>query len=164
DSLLSVAVISRANQAGLNITLKDLFQHQTIAELAQGAPAPATPHSDMIRVTLDSLRSWGREALEHAGLPPEGAAIVTEVQIEASLRGQPTHNVDSIPRYARRLLAGAMNPNPHIRVERETAISAQLDGDDGPGQWVAVVAMETATRKAREKGVGLVSVRRSNHF
>ena len=34
-----------------------------------------------------------------------------------------------------------------IRIERETAINAQLDGDNGPGQWVSVVAMEIAIRK-----------------
>jgi amino acid adenylation domain-containing protein/non-ribosomal peptide synthase protein (TIGR01720 family) len=34
DSILSLQVISKANQAGLNFTLKQLFQHQTIAQLA----------------------------------------------------------------------------------------------------------------------------------
>ena len=70
----------------------------------------------------------------------------------------------SIPRYAQRITAGTINPRPVIRVEHETGISAQVDGDNGPGQWVAVVAMETAIRIAREKGVGIVAVRRSNHL
>jgi LDH2 family malate/lactate/ureidoglycolate dehydrogenase len=117
-----------------------------------------------VRVTVESLRAYGREALERAGLATEGAAIVTEVQIEASLRGQPTHSMDSIPRYARRIASGAINPQPQIRVEHETAISAQIDGDNGPGQWVSVVAMETAIGKARDKGIGIVGARRSNHF
>ncbi|BDI19712.1 hypothetical protein ANSO36C_55140 [Nostoc cf. commune SO-36] len=34
DSILSLQVISKANQAGLHLTPKQLFQHQTIAELA----------------------------------------------------------------------------------------------------------------------------------
>jgi amino acid adenylation domain-containing protein len=34
DSILSIQVIARANQAGLELTPKQLFQHQTIAELA----------------------------------------------------------------------------------------------------------------------------------
>ncbi|MBW4672726.1 MAG: amino acid adenylation domain-containing protein [Desmonostoc geniculatum HA4340-LM1] len=34
DSILSIQVISRANQAGIQIAPKQLFQHQTIAELA----------------------------------------------------------------------------------------------------------------------------------
>jgi amino acid adenylation domain-containing protein/non-ribosomal peptide synthase protein (TIGR01720 family) len=35
ESILSIQIIARANQAGLRLTAKDLFQHQTIAELAQ---------------------------------------------------------------------------------------------------------------------------------
>ena len=34
DSILSIQVISKANQAGLRLTPKQLFQHQTIAQLA----------------------------------------------------------------------------------------------------------------------------------
>ncbi|TWP53632.1 amino acid adenylation domain-containing protein [Lentzea tibetensis] len=59
DSILSIQVVSRARQAGLRLTSKDIFRHQTIAELAvvvgEGAaaepadldliigPAPLTP-------------------------------------------------------------------------------------------------------------------------
>jgi len=86
------------------------------------------------------------------------------VQLEASLRDQPTHNMVSIPRYAQRVVAGTINGQPDIRVEHETGISALIDGDNGPGQWVAVVAMETAIRLARQKGAGIVAVRRSNHL
>ena len=32
DSILSIQVISKANQAGLRLTLNQLFQHQTIAQ------------------------------------------------------------------------------------------------------------------------------------
>ncbi len=106
-------------------------------------PAVMEEVEPRVRVTAESLRSYGREALERAGLAPEGAAIVTEVQLEASLRGQPTHNIVAIPRYARRIAAGTINPRPHIRIERKTEISALVDGDNGPGQWVAVMAMET---------------------
>ncbi len=41
DSILAIQIISRANQAGIQITAKQLFQHQTIAELA--AVATQTP-------------------------------------------------------------------------------------------------------------------------
>ena len=102
--------------------------------------------------------------LTRAGLVEAGAIAVAEVQFEASMRGQPTHDMVSIPRYARRIAAGIINPRPQMRIERETATSALLDGDNGPGQWVATVGMELAIRKAREAGVGVVSVRRSNHF
>lgn len=43
DSILGIQVVARANQAGLRLNPKDLFQHQTIAELA--AVAISNPES-----------------------------------------------------------------------------------------------------------------------
>jgi amino acid adenylation domain-containing protein len=196
DSLLSVQVVLRAREAGLDLDLRQHFRNQTLSALSRAGlafitpvadadgnsrttsvgtadPGPAAcgdvaagmePEGEGIRVTVESLRAFGREALEHAGLDPEGAATVAEVQLEASLRGQPTHHVDSIPRYAKRLIRGALNRHPRIRVERDSGFSAALDGDNGPGQWVAMVAMNLALEKAAAHGIGVVTVRRSNHL
>ncbi len=167
NSLLSVQIVLRARDAGIDVTLRQLFQHQTVGELAGVAGVSSeAPEAEgpVVRVPAEALRAYGREALERAGLEPEVAAIVTEVQLESSLRGQPTHNIGDIPRYARRIAAGIINAHPQMRAERETAVSLRMDADNGPGQWAAVVAMEAAIRKAREAGVGIVTVRRSNHF
>jgi amino acid adenylation domain-containing protein len=185
NSILALEMIARAHEAGLVIVPRQLWENQTIAELARvtvsstarpqrpqspprNDPQPSRPTTSTTRpavlVTVESLRAYGREALEGAGLRRDGAAIVTEAQLEASLRDQPTHNMVSIPRYARRLAAGTINPQPNIRIERETATSAHVDGDNGPGQWVADVAMQTAIGLARNSGVGIVGVRRSNHL
>ena len=117
-----------------------------------------------VRVTVQSLRAYGVEAFVRAGLPEEGARIVTEVQLEASLRGQPTHNMGGVPGYAARAASGVLNPTPTIRVERETATHVQIDGDNGPGQWVSVVAMRHAMAKAKAAGVGMAGAHHSNHF
>ncbi len=117
-----------------------------------------------VRVRTDALRAFGVEAFTKAGLAPEGAAAVTEVQLEAQLRGQPTHNMGGIPGYARRMRAGHINTRPNIAVVSESACHVQVDGDAGPGQWVSVVAMNHAIRKARESGVGVVGVKNSQHF
>jgi amino acid adenylation domain-containing protein len=178
DSLLSVQVVRAASEAGLRLGLGDLFQNQTLEALARAADeAAAVPEPGLatssrsgddpartVWVAVEALRAWGREALEAAGLEARGAGIVTEVQLEASLRGQSTHNMIGIPRYARRIASGLMNANPDIRVERDTPLSAAIDGDNGPGQWVSVVAVEMAIRKAQEHGIGVASARRSNHF
>jgi amino acid adenylation domain-containing protein len=176
NSILSINIVLDAKRAGLQIDLKQIYQYQTIAELARavqlgnktgqtGLDVPASSEQkSRILVTIESLRAYGHEALMRAGLTAEGAAIVTEVQLEASMRGHPTHDMVSIPRYAVRIASGKLNSRPQIRIERETANTVQIDGDNGPGQWVSTVAMEAAIRKAREQGVGIVSVRRSNHF
>ncbi|HYP26889.1 MAG TPA: amino acid adenylation domain-containing protein, partial [Blastocatellia bacterium] len=41
DSILSIQVVARANQAGLRLTPRHMFQHQTIAELAAAAATEA---------------------------------------------------------------------------------------------------------------------------
>ncbi|WP_318199945.1 non-ribosomal peptide synthase/polyketide synthase [Streptomyces sp. SCL15-4] len=43
DSILSIQIVSRARQAGLALTTKDVFRHQTVAELALRAKESA-PH------------------------------------------------------------------------------------------------------------------------
>jgi len=86
------------------------------------------------------------------------------VQLESSLRGQPTHNMGDVPGYCRRIKAGHMNSRPNIRTIKGTGISARIDGDNGPGQWVSVVATREAIGRAKEQGVGIVTVQHSNHF
>ncbi|MGH2370232.1 MAG: Ldh family oxidoreductase, partial [Chloroflexota bacterium] len=122
------------------------------------------PIAPAARVTVESLRQYGIEAFVRAGLLEDGAQIVTEVQLEASLRGQPTHNMGGVPGYAIRVAKGLLNPTPSIRVEAETAVHAQIDGDNGPGQWISVVAVRHAIAKAKAAGIGIVTARRSNHF
>jgi amino acid adenylation domain-containing protein/non-ribosomal peptide synthase protein (TIGR01720 family) len=62
DSILSLQVIARANQAGLSLTPKQLFQHQTIAELAaiaQPLTPPSAPSTEVIgSVPLTPIQSW----------------------------------------------------------------------------------------------------------
>ncbi|NJC74321.1 non-ribosomal peptide synthetase, partial [Planosporangium thailandense] len=43
DSILSIQLVSRARQAGLRLTSRDVFQHQTIAELATVVAAQPAP-------------------------------------------------------------------------------------------------------------------------
>src|SRR5579859_5508708 len=117
-----------------------------------------------VRVTIDSLRAFGTEALVRAGLPEDGAATIVDVQLESNLRGQPTHNMGDIPGYTRRIMAGHINPRPSFRIVRQTGVSLLLDGDNGPGQWVAAQATKLAIDKAKEQGVAIVGVNHSNHF
>jgi len=51
DSILSLQIVSRANQAGLQLAPKQLFQHQTIAELAAVAGTTSLSHAEQGLVT-----------------------------------------------------------------------------------------------------------------
>ena len=111
-----------------------------------------------------SLSAWSGALLEAAGLEAPAAALVADTLVEASLRGVDSHGVARLPIYCERLRAGLMNPRPRPRVERETGAVASVDGDHGPGQVAAVLAMERSVALAREHGVGAVTVHRSGHY
>ena len=183
NSILSIEVVADAMDAGLNLELDQLFRYQTIAELAPivvagrsvarahdnagsdppGVPTAITP-AELPRYSIESLRAFSLEALEQVGLSTEGARVLTEVQLESSLRGQVTHNIGDVPRYAKRLASGVLNASPTMTVTDTSAISATVDGDNAPGQWVATVAIDKAIALAVGSGAGFVSVKRSNHF
>jgi non-ribosomal peptide synthase protein (TIGR01720 family) len=62
DSILSIQIISKANHAGLNLTPKQIFQHQTIAELAAVATTTETRKAEQGLVTgllpLTPIQHW----------------------------------------------------------------------------------------------------------
>ncbi len=46
----------------------------------------------------------------------------------------------------------------------ETPVSAVIDGEDGMGQLIGHKAMEMAIEKAKTTGIGMITVRNSNHY
>jgi len=62
DSILSIQIVAKANQAGLSLKPRDLFQHQTIAELAGVAQAGAAVEAEQGIVTgpvpLTPIQHW----------------------------------------------------------------------------------------------------------
>ncbi len=63
DSILSIQVVARAKQAGLAITARDVFEHQTIAALAEcagGTVAPTTAEQGAVTgdVPLTPIQHW----------------------------------------------------------------------------------------------------------
>ncbi|MFE2696739.1 non-ribosomal peptide synthase/polyketide synthase [Streptomyces mirabilis] len=61
DSILSIQIVSRARQAGLALTTKDVFRHQTVAELALHVTetAPAAADTDApAEAPLTPIQRW----------------------------------------------------------------------------------------------------------
>lgn len=98
-----------------------------------------------------------------AGMPDSDASQVATIMAEADLQGSDGHGVIRLPMYVRRIQAGGINLHPHIRVVREAAAMAVVDGDNGMGQLVVSRAVDIAIEKARRAGVAWVGTRMSNH-
>jgi LDH2 family malate/lactate/ureidoglycolate dehydrogenase len=123
-----------------------------------------SPDGDYVRVPKERLFSFVASVLESIGVPGEDAKIVADNLVMADLRGVESHGVQRLRRYVDGIRSGGVNVHPRIRVLREGPSYALVDGDEGLGQVVGRLAMELAIEKAEKSGIGVVTVRNSNHY
>ncbi|MCC2635040.1 MAG: yjmC [Ramlibacter sp.] len=102
-------------------------------------------------------------AFERLGLPAGDALTVAELMTQAEVQGSDGHGVIRLAPYARRIRAGGIKLVPDIRVVKEKAAMALVDGDNGMGHLVMKRATEIAIEKARRCGIAWVGSRLSNH-
>jgi LDH2 family malate/lactate/ureidoglycolate dehydrogenase len=129
-----------------------------------GLPGQPNGSAAQRRFAPDDLLAFGCNALERLGVPSQDAREVAECLLLAELRGVDSHGLIRLPVYARRLQAGVVKAQPEITVHSRFAAVALVDGDNGLGPVVGSRAMDAALNLAHTSGMGLVGVRRSNHF
>lgn len=115
------------------------------------------------RIAADEVRRFVREAGQRGGVPDSQLDMFVASFVEADLRGVETHGISRIPPYVRAYLGKIVNPAPVVRVINDKGAALHVDGDNGLGMVVGQIAMDHASERAREFGVGVVSVRNSNH-
>lgn len=115
------------------------------------------------RISAAQVRRFLTTAFERLGLRADHAATVAQLMTEAEVQGSDGHGVIRLVPYARRIQAGGINLRPDIRVVKEKAAMALLDGDNGMGHLVMKKAAEIAIAKARQCGVAWVGAKLSNH-
>ena len=116
-----------------------------------------------MRVSSQQLEAFIVRALVAAGISGAESKSIAELMVRADLNGADGHGVFRLPQYVRRIKGGAVNLKPDIRVEREAAGMALIDGDNGMGHLVMRFATEKAIEKAKHAGVAWVGVKWSNH-
>lgn len=114
--------------------------------------------------TEQQLWNFMSEVFMRMGHSQEDAYLATDVLLEADLRGIDSHGIARLSGYVRLWEAGRLNARPNIKLVREAAAAATIDGDGGLGLIVAARGMDMAIKKASATGVGMVSICNSNHF
>ena len=118
-----------------------------------------------VRVSPDALRATVQRIFEKVGVPSEDANIGADVLVKADLMGVESHGVSNmLDRYVERYKNGVMNPAPKWRIVRETPGTATIDSDRGLGIIITPKAMEIAIAKAKNVGIGMVTVGNSRHL
>ena len=116
-----------------------------------------------IRIAAPRLEAFIARAFEAVGIAAEEAKIIANLMTRADLQGSEGHGVFRLPQYVRRIRGGAVNVRPRIRIEREAAGMALVNGDNGMGHLVMRFAAEKAIEKAKAAGAAWVGVKWSNH-
>lgn len=121
------------------------------------------------RLDAERLRRFSIAVFESAGTPHDHAVRATDVLLWASLRGVDTHGIRNLKRYyldasgvGRR--DGAIALDAELTLDHESPTTAAFDAHSGLALSLSVQAMDCAIEKAREHGVGIVTVRNSTHF
>ncbi|HEU4921574.1 MAG TPA: Ldh family oxidoreductase [Burkholderiales bacterium] len=116
-----------------------------------------------MHIAPETLREQVAALYRAVGLPEEHAALVADTLVRADMWGHSSHGVMRAPWYLDRVRNGVMKPvTDAVRVVDSGAI-AVVDGREGVGQVIARDAMLEAIARAKRHGVGVVSVRNSNH-
>jgi len=97
-------------------------------------------------------------------LTQRDAQICAENLVLADLRGIPSHGVARLKRYVDGMKNGTILPLARPRVIQDHPCTAAVDGCAGLGQIVGHFASQLAIDKASTSGVGVVTVRNSNHY
>jgi LDH2 family malate/lactate/ureidoglycolate dehydrogenase len=115
-------------------------------------------------VPVPVLREFSIQSFHRSGLSQEHAEWISDTLIQSELRGIGSHGIVRLPFYCRRLLEKGSNPHPMITVVAEKPSMLLIDGDNGLGQIVSIMAMERVIEQARNQGVCFAGVRNSCHF
>jgi len=120
---------------------------------------------DLVRVQEGALRETLVSIFEKMGVSQEDGILAADVLVSADLRGVESHGVSNMLRmYVQGYQQGEIKPEPQWCIVRESPSTASIDCDTGLGIIIAPKAMEIAIEKAKNVGVGMVTMSNGRHL
>lgn len=115
-------------------------------------------------VSSASALTFVTSLLEKHGLTPENARIVADALILADLRGVDTHGINRLPSYLKRVRQGVLKATDSPILTQITPVVASIDGCNTFGFLSAHLGMQRCIEMAEVYGIGMCSIKHSNHF
>lgn len=115
-------------------------------------------------VSVDWLKEAVTGIFAAAGLSDHAALTVAESLVDGDRRGISSHGAMLVPMYVDRLRKGSISREEKATIVLDAGAIAVLDAHHVLGQLSGDQAMSLAVEKAKEHGVGAVTVRRAFHF
>ncbi|KAG4417541.1 hypothetical protein IFR04_009353 [Cadophora malorum] len=117
-----------------------------------------------IHISSTAAKTFTQNLLIAHGVPEENASIIAHALVLADLRGVDTHGIMRLEPYIKRIRSKALDPLSSPTLHQITPVVAQVDGRNSFGFLGAHMGMQAAISMAQTFGIGMVSVKHSNHF
>ena len=117
-----------------------------------------------MRYDYEKLKLFGTKVMNKAGLPMDEAELMTENLLFADARGIGSHGMSRLINYSKRVECGVITAGVDAKIEKESASSLLIDGQNGVGAKIAMQTMKLCCKKASETGCCVAAVHNGNHF
>src|SRR6188474_64164 len=114
------------------------------------------------RVDAERLIDFAAAVYSSAGMPEADARLIADTLVQADLWGHQSHGVLRLGWYLDRIRNGVMKPVTTPEFVVDAGAIAVIDGHDGVGHVLAMLATQEAIKRAKAHGIGAVAVRNSN--
>lgn len=123
------------------------------------------PEHLAVHIPQQEMRRTVEEIFQALGMPPDDSQVAADVLLYADIRGIESHGVSNMMRnYVAGLKDGLINSKPEPHITRELGAIANVDADGGLGLVVGPWAMQIAIERAKQFGIGAVSVGNGRHY
>ena len=120
--------------------------------------------SESQRINSQALVEFGTAVYAGVGMSEPDARLVADTLVKADLWGHQSHGVLRLGWYLDRIRNGVMKPITAPEFVIDAGSIAVIDGHDGVGHVLTMLATREAVRRAKVHGISVVGVRNSNHF
>jgi 3-dehydro-L-gulonate 2-dehydrogenase len=118
----------------------------------------------MKRVAMAELQQRVERVLVALGVTAERAVLGARLTAETDRDGVRTHGIARLPRFARWVREGVVNPRAAPEMVARYGVIERWTGHRGPGNLAAHAAMARAMEIAAEHGMGCVALADTSHW
>lgn len=116
------------------------------------------------RYNYQKLFALAAEMMHRYGYSREDAEKIADVILTSDRYGVESHGVNRLTLYPYGIDIGRIRVDAKPEVVEDNKTMAVIDAHDADGHLAGFMGMELAIEKAKRNGVGMVSVRNSNHY
>ena len=117
----------------------------------------------MVEICIKEMRDRTYNIFKRVGLTDEDAGIMADILTLTEVRGISTHGFVRVRNYVKGIIGGGMNRDNELTLTYDSPSWAVVDGKEGLGIVLSYKAAKLAIEKAKETGIGIISINGSHH-